>query len=276
MKNLLGFFLLLVMGKSDAQYYYQDLMGTADITQQMKIFSANNIKKVNSTGYTSDGTATADYNETQETDSRFLILRITTVVNRSVTRLTYTFDEQGKLQSLFDSSDVKSTSVYTYDKTGKLIEITNTMSDSLQDFTQTESHIWIYNNDKLEKMWRIINKTDSLEVRFKTDENGNITEEQNFKKGKGTDPIYYYYDSKNRLTDIVRYNTKAKRLLPDYMFEYDDKDRVIQKITTISNQNLGYLTWRYLYNESSLKTKEALFNKEKQLLGRIDYTYANY
>ena len=28
------------------------------------------------------------------------------------------------------------------------------------------------------------------------------------------DRIYYYYDEKNRLTDIVRYNKKAKKLLP--------------------------------------------------------------
>jgi hypothetical protein len=57
------------------------------------------------------------------------------------------------------------------------------------------------------------------------------------------------------------------------MFEYDDNNRLIQKITTTSNLNLGYLTWRYLYNEKGLKTKEALFNKEKQLQGRIDYSY---
>ena len=125
-------------------------------------------------------------------------------------------------------------------------------------------------------MWRIINKTDSLAIRFKTDENGNITEEQNFKKGNASDLTYYYYDDKNRLTDIVRYNTKAKRLLPDFMFEYDDQGRVIQKITTTSKLNLGYLTWRYLYNEKGLKTKEALFNKEKQLQGRIDYSYISY
>ena len=105
------------------------------------------------------------------------------------------------------------------------------------------------------------------------DEKDNVIEERNYRRGVLTDPIYYYYDDKNRLTDIVRFNYKANRLLPDYLFEYDNNDRVIQKITTTSGLNLGYLTWRYVFDERGLKTKEALFNKEKQLQGRIDYSY---
>jgi hypothetical protein len=57
------------------------------------------------------------------------------------------------------------------------------------------------------------------------------------------------------------------------MFEYDEQDRVVQKITTTSSLNLGYLIWRYIYNEKGLKTKEALFNKDKELTGKIDYNY---
>ena len=88
-----------------------------------------------------------------------------------------------------------------------------------------------------------------------------------------TGVIYYYYDDKNRLSDIVRYNLKCERLLPDIMFEYDDQNRVIQKITTTSNIALGYLIWRYIFDEKGLKTKEALFNKNKQITGKIEYTY---
>lgn len=86
--------------------------------------------------------------------------------------------------------------------------------------------------------------------------------------------LYYYYDEKNRLSDIVRYNTKVKKLLPDLMFEYDENNRVVQKITTVSNLLMGgYLIWRYIFNEKGLKTKEALFNKDKELTGKIDYSY---
>ena len=61
--------------------------------------------------------------------------------------------------------------------------------------------------------------------------------------------------------------------MPYIMFEYDDSDRVVQKITTTSSLNLGYLIWRYLFNEKGLKTKEALFNKDKELTGKIEYNY---
>lgn len=274
MKNLFCITLLLFVSKAKSQYYYKDLVAATDITHQMKIYTNNNIYKVTSTGYTPNGTTSSAFNETQEVDNKNMQLKIKTTVNQAISRVTYKFNEHNKLQSIEDSSTgMISISNYLYNKDGKLVEINNVISDSSQDFTQTEVHLWIYNNDKPANMWRIINKTDSLEVRFKTDESGNVIEEQNFKKGKGSDPLYYYYDTKNNLTDIVRYNTKAKRLLPDFMFEYDDQNRVIQKITTLSNLSLGYLTWRYLYDEKGLKTKEALFNKEKQLQGRIDYFY---
>jgi antitoxin component YwqK of YwqJK toxin-antitoxin module len=186
------------------------------------------------------------------------------------------FNDAGLLISTVDSAaGVRSVSTYSYDANGKIISISNsaTDADSTGDFSQTEVHNYVYKDGKLHKMWRIINGNDSLEVRFEVDEMGNVIEERRFKARVLSDPIYYYYDEKNRLTDIVRFNYKANRLLPDFLFEYDDSDRVIQKITTTSGGNLGYLTWRYLFNEKGLKTKEALFDKDKVLQGRIDYTY---
>jgi len=57
------------------------------------------------------------------------------------------------------------------------------------------------------------------------------------------------------------------------MFEFDEKDRIVQKITTTSSLHLGYLIWRYVYNENGLKTKEALFNDNKEMTGKIEYNY---
>ena len=36
---------------------------------------------------------------------------------------------------------------------------------------------------------------------------------------------------------------------------------------------IGYVIWRYIYNDKGLKTKEALFDKEQQLTGKIEYSY---
>jgi len=128
-------------------------------------------------------------------------------------------------------------------------------------------------------MWRIVNTTDSLEIRFAPDEQGDPGEEITMKWGLESSRIYYYFDEQGRVTDIVRYNEKVKKLLPDVILTYDDAGRVIQKITNAPADNLGkmtwvgYIIWRYLYNDKGLKTKEALFDKEQQLTGKIEYTY---
>src|SRR5262249_14007312 len=135
------------------------------------------------------------------------------------------------------------------------------------------------------RMWRTINSGDSLEIRFKPDENGNVGDERTYQHGVETSMLYYYYDEKKRLTDIVRYNDRAHKLLPDVMFEYDDADHVIQKIT-ISSFDLGkrkvnplaitnsYLTLRIVFNQAGLKTMEALFiNDSKKVHGRVRYSY---
>ena len=75
------------------------------------------------------------------------------------------------------------------------------------------------------------------------------------------------------MTDIVRFNTKAGRLLPDYMFEYSANNQVSQKITTLSAGGTGYLIWRYAYDDRGLKTTEASFNRNKEMTGKIKYSY---
>ena len=274
MKKLPFLLLLLLFIHANSQYYYKDLVSAADITRLMKTYTTNNIQKISAKGITPEGSPSSEFSEMGEVNGT--TLKVTTNNNKAISTLKFNFNDRGQLISSVDSAiNVKGTSTYTYDANGKIISISNsaTDADSSGDFSQTEVHQYIYKDGKLDKMWRIINKADSLEVRFVTDEHGNVIEERNFRRGVLADPIYYYYDDRNRLTDIVRFNYKANRLLPDYLFEYDDNDRVIQKITTTSGNNLGYLTWRYLFDEKGLKTKEALFNKDKQLQGRIDYSY---
>ena len=274
MKKLPLLILLLFYFAANSQYYYKDIVAAADITRLMKTYTANNIKKITAKGITPEGSPSSEFSEVGEVNGT--TLKVITNNNKAISILKFNFNDRGQLVNSVDSAiNVKSTSTYFYDANGKIISISNsaTDADSSGDFSQTEIHQYIYKDGKLDKMWRIINKTDSLEVRFVTDEKGNVIEERNFKRGVLADPVYYYYDDRNRLTDIVRFNYKANRLLPDYLFEYDEKDRVIQKITTTSGKNLGYLTWRYLFDEKGLKTKEALFNKDKQLQGRIDYSY---
>ena len=99
-----------------------------------------------------------------------------------------------------------------------------------------------------------------------------MIDEESFWHGASRDKIYYYYDSSNRLTDVVRYNDRAKKLLPDYIFEYDGNNQLTQMIN-VQQGSSDYLTWRYNYNEKGLKIRELCYDKQKQLLGRIEYEY---
>ena len=276
MKKLPYLTLLLFFFEASSQYYYKDIVNAAEITRQMKTYIANGVKQATAKGITPEGMPATDFSETHEVLGNGTILKITTKNKQETSLLRHTFNANGQLIQTLDSTvGVRSVSNYTYDADGKIISISNTATDadSSGDFSQTEVHNYFYKDGKLDKMWRVINSRDSLEVRFVVDENGDVAEERNFKARVLSDPTYYYYDEKHRLTDIVRFNYKANRLLPDFLFEYDESDRVIQKIATMAGRNVGYLTWRYLFNEKGLKTKEALFNKDKQLQGRIDYSY---
>jgi YD repeat-containing protein len=276
MKNILLVIVLLISATLNAQYYYNDIIGTQEINSKMRTYIATKVQSVTAAGYDPQGKKTTDYNEWQDVQENGSRLKITTRNGQNVTRLYYQFDSKTRLVNARDSSgDIQSITAYAYDVNGNLVSITTTTKDSLQDFNETEQRQWQYTaTGKPEKMWRILNGKDSTEYRFSTDEHGNTADETLYRRAVGIDPLNYYYDDKNRITDIVRYNKKAKKLLPDVMFEYDESNRIIQRITTVATNNPDYFIWRYLFNDKGLKTKEALFNKFKELKGRIEYTYS--
>jgi YD repeat-containing protein len=275
MKNILFIFTLLFPATIFSQYYYNDILDARTIGERMKNYVSQKVKTITATGYDSRGAKTTYFNEWQEINAVKKTLKITTRNGQQVNRQYFSFDNQYRLLSITDSSgDINSITTYTYDNNGNIISIKTSTKDSLQDFSEIAEHQYNYSTTgKPEKLRRIINGTDSSEYRFTLEENKNVADEQLYRRGVGSDPVYYYYDDKNRLTDIVRYNKKAKKLLPTQMFEYDESDRVIQKMTVLSSNNPDYLLWRYLYNDKGLKTKEALFNKQKELTGRIEYAY---
>lgn len=280
MKNIFFSLCILLSQSLQAQYYYNDILGADETNRQIKIYQANKVKTISATGYDKQGAKANNFSEFQEVKENGMALKISSFNGINKTVVYTRFDNQGRIINSTDSaSGIQNTTMYEYAMDGKITGIKNTTKDFSNDFNQTETHQWLYNSSgKPEKMWRLITTgtpgtTDSLEIRFVVDEDGNTAEERTFRKGIETGYLYYYYDDKNRVSDIVRYNAKLKKLLPDFMFEYDDNDRVIQKITTTSSRNLGYLIWRYIFDTKGLKTKEALFNNDKELTGKIEYSY---
>lgn len=276
MKSSFFLFLLAFSSHINAQYYYNDIIGTLETNRQMKNYQTNKVKMVSAIGVDQHGSKDPNFGEVYEVKDNGKTLRVSTRNGSQLSVYYNKYDEQGRIISITDSSSIiQNSTTYQYGVDGRILQIKNITIDAGNDFNQTETHQWIYDAaGNPSKMWRIINNTDSLEIRFFPDENGLTGDEKTFRKGVETAAIYYYYDEKNRLTDIVRYNEKLKKLLPDMMFEYDEENRIIQKITTTPSIKVSYLIWRFIYNDKGLKTKDALFNDDKQLTGKINYDYS--
>jgi len=275
MKNILGsFFIVMISAALHAQYYYKDFIGTRDINQTLKLYLSNKVQSAEATGFDGDGVKNSDFSETQNFFVDGNLLKIATRNKTVITNEYFRFDSKGLLINMSDtSSSLVSTTMYTYDEKNNPLLIKNTVTDADDSISANEVHQWFYNEQgKPVRMLKILND-DTTEVRFTLDNKGNVIEEFPFVKKITGEKTYYYYDDKNRLTDIVRFNTKAHRLLPDYMFEYTEKNQVSQKITTLSMMDLGYLIWRYVYDDKGLKIKEASFNKDKVMTGKIEYSY---
>ncbi|MER3463629.1 MAG: hypothetical protein C4329_03590 [Chitinophagaceae bacterium] len=273
MKTLFLAVLLTSGFNSFAQYYYRDIIGTKETEQMIQSYLRNKVTRVSLTSYDADNTRSDDFFVEQIFSTASLNLKTTTrsgMSDQSI--LITTVNAKGQVVKTTDSTGIMvSTTSYTYNADGTLAATTNNSTDTTKNGL-SEDHIWQYVNGKVSRMLRIKDKVDTTVVQFKLDDNSNVVEEQSFHKGVKNDPVYYYYDSKNRLTDIVRFNNKAKRLLPEYMFEYSDENQVIQRITVPANGS-NYLIWRYQYSPNGLKVKEAVFDKQKQLIGKIEYSY---
>ncbi len=275
MKPLLASLAFLASLSASAQYYYKDIVGTKETSEIIKAYQNNKVSRVVLTSFDGNNTPSSDFYVEQQFSPVSRTLK--TITRSDMTHasvLVSVIDEQGRVIKTTDSSDVVTTiTTYNYNPKGQLVSVLSSSADSSKETNESEQHLWQYDNDRVLRMLRIKNRVDTAYVAFKLDEAGNVTEEQETRRGIKAEPIYYYYDANNRLTDIVRYNPKAKRLLPEYMFEYSPANQVIQKITVPSNSD-DYLIWRYQYNHQGLKTKEVIYNKQKQLTGKVEYQYS--
>jgi len=262
---------------SSAQYYYKDIIGTKESSDLIKCYLKNNVGRVMLTSYDADNTKSDNLFVQQEFSSTKKVLKTITGTgaDNANTSTVFTYaDENGNISKTVDSSGfVIHTTTYNYDASGNLNQVTINSSDTT--INELEQHYWQWQNGKPSKMLRIKNGRDTTYVDFKLDENGNVVEETQTHKKQSSKPYYYYYNENNQLTDIVRYNDRAKQLLPEYMFEYSSANQVIQKITVPTNTS-DYLIWRYQYNPQGLKVKEVVYSKsdKKNPMGKIEYQYS--
>ena len=264
---LLGFF------SANAQFYYNDVV---DLNASNKMYATlikNNIHEVSATSMQSDNTPTSGFVYSKILNNNGALVITHTELETGGISDDYDTYTNSLLTKSLDSADNVSTLVeYSYDGDRKIQQVKTQTDDTTIASHSTELHQWFYTGASPDSMLRIKDNRDTTFIHFKKDENQNIAEELWIKKGRVIEHYYYYYNDKNQLTDIVRFNTKAQQMLPDYLFEYNENG-VVSQLTQIPQGSSDYVIWRYIYDERGLKTKDVLFDKEKQLLGTVTYTY---
>ena len=265
---------LIISLGANAQYYYKDITGPIQTMEKAAKYKSQKIHSVNVVSYDFDGERTEDFNGTQtiSTDYSRVITSFKTPLSGE-SELTTNFDNKGRLVKSIDTADGShSESEYFYNGNGLLSKITN-VSTSAGNKIEKEDHLWLYNsNGKPEKMIRVKNGVDTTYVTFVLDENGNVAEENSVRRNVALPSFYYYYDDQSKLTDIVSYNVKAKRLLPLYIFEYNNNGQLASMLVVPEGTD-DYQKWIYEYNDAGLKVKETCLNKKKQIVGRVEYEY---
>ena len=270
--------LILLSGFStgaSAQFFYKDIWTNQQLTKEFSILKNENIRTVAVKSFESDGEPSEDFFCEKRIDRNFTkseMVSRSNITQQSL--LTSYYNDKGWLLRTTDSSQTSLVrSEYEYDNKGRIVKITNFTKANDETGGITETHQYIYNAaGKPEKMIRRKNNVDVSTVNFTIDDKGNVADEEEIIKGRKGRKYYYYYDDRNRLTDVVHYNERAKRLLPDYMYEYTPQGQIKQMISTEDNIN-NYYTWKYTYNEQRLRESEKCYSKERRLLGSIQYEY---
>lgn len=279
MKPLTALIIILTISKSAiAQYYYQDIISTQQVREKWKIFKDTKVKSVTIFSFENDTKPTEGFSCNQNVNSDYS--EISTHTKSELARessFTTYYNANGQPKKNFDTSKAyQSITEYEFDASWNISSITNSSVETINNIKNTEQHFWKYSTDgKPVSMIKIKNSNDTTLVRFLNDEKGNIGEEHAVHNKIELPVVYYYYDGNKLLTDIVRYSSKAKRLLPDYIFTYGS-DRQLSSMLFVPEGGTDYNKWIYEYNEKGLRIKESCFSKQKELLGKIEYEYHFY
>ena len=273
MRRWLFFLILFGSNQLQAQYYYNDLLANIQTHKQYKLLRALKVKKITATAQESaNSTPETLLTEEISTDGKRII--IYTYQQNGKTSRTTTQYEMGKLKkSESNNKGVESSTLYSYNETGLPTLIQSTTKDTFLSSITGEAHQYYYKQDgSPDYAYVIRNQSDTILVNFTTDNQKLVLEETWTRRKKEIEKYYYYYNEKQQLTDIVRFNSKLNKLLPDFVYTYNESGYIIQMIQVPRTSN-NYITWKYIYNEKGLKTTETCTNKEKKLLGTVGYSY---
>ena len=267
-------FLLFVTLNSFSQYYYKDIISINQANKEFSVLKNSSIKLVKLKSFEDNDEPSEGFfceKKINKTFSQSEMISKSYITGQSL--LVTDYSPNGQIMKTTNTTPTTTSTVaYRYNDNNQLVEVTTVTSADGDSGSITETHLYVY--DEKGAIVKMERRKDSRligEILFKSDAKGNIIEED--PSGIARDKKYfYYYDDHNRLTDVVHYNEIAKRLLPDYIFEYNTKNLPRQMIS-IDESGRNYFIWKYSYTDSNLPEIQKCFSKEKRLLGTIEFTY---
>jgi YD repeat-containing protein len=265
---------LLAACSASSQYYYKDIVLSRQNQENWKSLRDQKAREVNIVSIDANEEPTPGFTCTQKISPDFSSIstytKSTDIPESTVT--TY-YNPAGRLIKTVDTSDsFKSTTEYYYNESGELSTLLNNSVETDNHIVATEKHLWLYEGGSLKQMIKIKGESDTTIVSLEKDEKGNIIEEKPVRAGQKLPSIYYYYDDQGKLTDIVRYNQKAGRLLPDYIFEYNSGH--ISSMLFVPSGSTDYQKWIYSYKPNGLKDSDICYDKKRQVVVKINYAYS--
>ncbi len=260
---------------ANAQYYYRDIWNNQQLLKEFNILKSDNLKAIKIKSFEDDDQPSEGFLCEKKFNKNYTQSQMISKSNVTGQSLFVSdYNTSGQLIKTTDNTPTTTNvTEYEYEQNGQLktIRIATKADDDSENITETHEYFYDEKGRPL-KMIRKKNNVFVSTINFVSDTNGNITEE-NVDGGNAADKKYfYYYDSKNRLTDVVHYNERAKRLLPNYMYEYNSLNLPKQMISTEEGDS-NYFIWKYTYNDKNLRETEKCFTKERRLLGTIEYDY---
>lgn len=275
LKHFLTFIFLIFLIQLKAQFYYSDIVTVNTSNELYANHKKNNIKKVTVKNITK--------NNEEEDINKFVFKQ---TYNRDYSQLkwelslpnggerTYTTNYSNNKIIRKDDEGLNINSLIRYEYENNLLIAIKTSSIDTSVFDGFfENHFFYYDKNNFpSKMLKVKNNSDTTVVVFEKDEQGNIGEEKWFKKNELIETYYYYYNEKKQLTDIVRFNEKYQKMLPEFIFEYNENN-LLSKMTRIPFGNTNYTTTIFDYNNNGLKTFESIYTKRGELLNKVEYSY---
>ncbi|OHC85114.1 MAG: hypothetical protein A2546_14840 [Sphingobacteriia bacterium RIFOXYD2_FULL_35_12] len=255
------------------QFYLNDIIGLKVSQEKYQMMRKSKINKIIGNSIEADGSNTKGFilNQELQIDGKKMT---TTIANSSSSpeKITNIYELSKLKRTIVNKSSIETKTEYGYNENGALNKITSTTIDSVQKKPVTETHIWYYQpNGSPSKMIKFGNGMDTLTVELVSDSSGLIIEEYWFKKGKKIETYYYYY-SNNQLTDVVRFNIKANRLIPDFVYEYNQQNQLTSMIQ-ISFNGSAVVHWTYTYHSNGLRETETARDKAKNIIAKITYSF---